>query len=334
VTRVFHAGELELQRRAGVADEARAVGRIVARAISPAVARFLSHQRLAVASSVDARGRVWASLLAGAPGFLSVEDGDLRVASAWRPGDPLFDNLSHEGPLGLLAIDPRTRQRMRLNGAGRREPGGLVLHPRQVYGNCPKYIQLREAEPDATAAVAEPSVAKRLTSPQRERIARADTLFVASLHPEGADASHRGGLPGFVSVLGPTRLSFPDYPGNAMFNTLGNLLLNPKAGLLFVDFANGDVLQLTGSARVEADFTVVFEIDEAREARGASPLRYRLLEYSPANPALPRHTAAERGIRSSEPDEPEEAWRWARSWRAATWSLDAPSTPRRATKTS
>ena len=304
MSEVFHAGERELQRRAGVADEARAVGRIIGHAISPAVSRFLSHQRLAVASSVDARGRVWASLLAGAPGFLSVAAEGLRIAARVRPADPLFDNLSQDAPLGLLVIDPRTRQRMRFNGAGCRAPGALVLRTQQVYGNCPKYIQLRAAEADAPTASAEPEVSSRLNRRQRDWLARADTLFVASRHPEaGMDASHRGGLPGFVDVASPTRLSFADYPGNAMFNTLGNLLVNPKAGLLFVDFANGDVLQLTGNTRIETDFTVVFDVDEVREARQASPLRYRLVEYSALNP---RHTHADRGIESSEPDEPEE----------------------------
>lgn len=303
---MFHAGERELQRRAGVAEEARAVGRIIGPAISPAVARFLSRQRLAVASTTDGRGRVWASPLTGAPGFLRVEGEDLRIASAAPPGDPLFENLSNAGPLGLLVIDPRTRQRMRFNGIGWRALGALVLRPQQVYGNCPQYIQLRAAEPDAPAAITEPKVSNRLNRRQREWIRRADTLFIASRHPEaGADASHRGGLPGFVEVARPTRLSFPDYPGNAMFNTLGNLLVNPKAGLLFVDFSNGDVLQLTGQANLEAGFTVVFDVAEARETRGASPLRYRLLEYSPVNPPLGRHTSRERGIESSEPGEPE-----------------------------
>jgi uncharacterized protein len=189
--------------------------------------------------------------------------------------------------LGLLAFDPRTRQRMRFNGLGRRHEHGWLVDLRQVYGNCPKYIQLREPEPDVPPSPAPPRVANRLDLRQRAWVETADTLFIASFHPEGgADASHRGGMPGFVRVLGPDRLAFPDYPGNAMFNTLGNLVEYPQAGLLFVDFTSGDVLQLTGRTRLEDDRGVVFAIDEARETRAASPLRFRLVEYSPANPPV------------------------------------------------
>src|SRR3954452_10862026 len=61
----FHSGERAVQRRAGVEEDARAVGRGIGRTLTPAIARFLARQRLAVAASLDDRGRVWASLLAG-----------------------------------------------------------------------------------------------------------------------------------------------------------------------------------------------------------------------------------------------------------------------------
>jgi hypothetical protein len=77
-----------------------------------------------------------------------------------------------------------------------------------------------------------------------------------------------------------------------MFNTLGNLTAHPQAGLLFVDFATGDVLQLTGRARVDPDFTVVFDVHVVRETLGGSALRFAFVEYSPANPDLSRGTSA------------------------------------------
>jgi predicted pyridoxine 5'-phosphate oxidase superfamily flavin-nucleotide-binding protein len=284
----FHSGEREVQRRAGVAEDASRVGRIIGRTLTPAVARFLARQRLAVASSVDAEGRVWASLLTGPAGFLAPAGPErLRIAAQPMAGDPLATNLAARPELGLLVFDPRTRQRMRFNGLGRRDEHGWLVQLRQAYGNCPKYIQLREREPDVPPSPAPPRVANRLDLRQRAWVETADTLFIASFHPEGgADASHRGGMPGFVRVLGPDRLAFPDYPGNAMFNTLGNLVEYPQAGLLFVDFTSGDVLQLTGRTRLEDDRGVVFAIDEARETRAASPLRFRLVEYSPANPPV------------------------------------------------
>ena len=79
----------------------------------------------------------------------------------------------------------------------------------------------------------------------------ADTFFIASGNPDGSlDASHRGGEPGFVSILEDGTLEVPDYPGNHMYNTLGNLEVNPRAGLVFLDFTSGRTLQLTGTAEV------------------------------------------------------------------------------------
>ena len=297
----FHPGEREVQRRAGLIEEASSVGGIIARDLTPAIARFLARQRLAVAASLDAGGRVWASLLTGPAGFLAPAGPQrLRIAVSPIAGDPLGENLRAGGrrELGLVVLDPRTRQRMRVNGIGRIDDHGVEIEIKQLYGNCPKYIQLREGEadvPPAASAPSAPRVANSLDAPQRGWIAAADTLFIGSFHPEGgADASHRGGRPGFVRVLASDRLAFPDYPGNAMFNTLGNLVEYPRAGLLVVEFTSGDLLQLTGTARLENDRTVTFHIEEARETRAASPLRFRLVEYSPANPpvsleAPPRH---------------------------------------------
>jgi predicted pyridoxine 5'-phosphate oxidase superfamily flavin-nucleotide-binding protein len=303
----FHPGELEVQRRAGVLDEARAVGRIIAHGLPPGAARFLARQRLAVASSLELSGRVWASLLTGSPGFIApVDDELLRIAARPIPGDPLAGNLAARPDLGLLVLDPSRRQRMRFNGRGLVAPEGIFVFVEQGYSNCSKYIQLRHLEADGVAGAADaadadwPAVTTELSARQQAWIGSADTFFIATVHPQGgADASHRGGLSGFVRVLGPKRLEFDDYPGNRMFNTLGNLVANPRTGLLFVDHATGDLLQLTGRAQVEPDFSIVVEIEEVRESRHASPLRFRFLEYSPANPPLSQRAAA--GISMAEP---------------------------------
>jgi uncharacterized protein len=294
MTGPFHSGEREMQHRAGLEGEARDVGRIIAGSLTPAMARFLARQRLAVASTVDAGGSVWASVLTGLPGFISADGASgLRVEAQPTAGDPLIANLGGQGrpEVGLLVLDPQTRQRMRINGVVERfGGGGMQIGIRQAYGNCPKYIQLREAEPDARPTrVRPPTITARLDARQRAWIESADTLFIASFHPTGgADASHRGGRPGFVRMDGGRRVVFPDHSGNAMFNTLGNLVEYPRAGLLLVDFAKGDVLQLSGGATVEEDRTVVLDVEEVRETRAASPLRMRLLEYSPANPPVTR----------------------------------------------
>jgi predicted pyridoxine 5'-phosphate oxidase superfamily flavin-nucleotide-binding protein len=290
VTKIFHEGELEVQRLAGVRDDAEAVGRGLAGTISPAVGRFLSRQRIALASSADQDQRIWVSLLTGRSGFArAIDSRMLWIEADPHPSDPLIGNLRTAAPTGVLVIDPSTRQRMRFNGRGVLVDGGLFVTVAQVYGNCPKYIQLRHEEPNpANTAAGATVMARTLSLRQIAWIERSDTFFIASVHPTaGADASHRGGLPGFVRVEANDRLSFPDYQGNAMFNTLGNLLVNPKAGLLFADFTTGDVLQLTGRARADAfDRRVTFDINEARETAHAFSLRLRFVEYSRSNPPL------------------------------------------------
>lgn len=299
---VFHPGELEVQQLAGVRDAARSVGRIIASGIPMDLAPLLAEFRLAVAASIDAGGRVWASLLTGPAGFLDVAGEErLDIAAQVAPGDPLPPNLAGRPEMGLLVFDPATRRRLRFNGRGTVEPDGrFSLEVDQVYGNCRKYIQLRKLREDDRTAVPGGGAAVRsssLSATQRAWIGAADTFFIASAHPDGgADASHRGGRPGFVRVRDARILSFPDYPGNNMFNTLGNLAVDPRAGLLFVDFATGDLLQTTGKARLVRDREVVarhpgartvvveYEVDAVIETRAGSPLRWEFVESSPSNP--------------------------------------------------
>jgi predicted pyridoxine 5'-phosphate oxidase superfamily flavin-nucleotide-binding protein len=293
----FHAGELEMQRRAGVVEDARRVAAIIASGLPAEAAPFLARQRLAVAATLEPGGRVWASLLTGPPGFLAPIGEDLLRIDARRiPGDPLLENLAARPELGLLAIDPARRQRMRLGGRGMVSPDGVFLLVDRAYPNCSRFIQRRRLVGEVSSDVAPTRIGGALTAAQQEWIGSADTLFVASAHPGapdapdapdgGADASHRGGFPGFVRVLDERRLVFADYPGNAMFNTLGNLRMHPWVGLLFVDFAGGGVLQLSGRARIADDRAVEVTIEEVRQTEAACPLRFDFVDYSPANPAL------------------------------------------------
>jgi predicted pyridoxine 5'-phosphate oxidase superfamily flavin-nucleotide-binding protein len=285
----FHPGEIEIQRRAGTLADARVVGRTIRPSLPAGASRFLARQRFAVAASLDREGRVRASLLSGAPGFISVVDDEmLRLAGGPLDGDPLRDDLQARPELGLLVLDPRTRQRMRFNGRGLLRPEGLFLLLEQAYGNCPKYIQRRAPRPDAAEERPGPAkVSDALDPGQMERIRRSDTLFIASFHPQGgADASHRGGFRGFVRVAGPRRLAFDDFPGNGMFNTLGNLVANPSCGLLFVDFEDGDLLQVAGRARVGEDFSVELDVGQVRDTPRGCALRWSLVDDSPADPGV------------------------------------------------
>ena len=287
----FHAGEIEVQTRLGVREDAERVGDIIASEISPAFRPLLRGQRMVVAASLDERGRPWASLLTGPAGFVQATgDRLLRLAVLPLPDDPLTANLRARPELGLLVIDPRTRRRLRFNGRGLLLPDGVFLLVDEVYGNCPKYIQKRRLTGENPAYAVTLRRSTSLERRTRALVAGADTFFIASARSGGgADASHRGGRPGFVRVLDETTLEFPDYPGNNMFNTLGNLLGHPRAGLLFVDFETGDTVQLTGRADVlwEPATAVRVAIEEVLETSGACSLRFELVEPSPANPPLP-----------------------------------------------
>jgi uncharacterized protein len=248
----YHSGELEIQRRMGVHEDAARLERIVSRTLSPHVASFLVEQQSAVAASVDAEGAVWASLLSGPRGFLSVVDDELVLIEPQpAPREPLRSNLLARPELGVLAMDFGARRRFRLNGRALLDGERVFLSIHQAYGNCPRYIRAREVRPAVGKAVlGEP--APELTAVQQDWIGGADCFFVASFHPEaGADASHRGGPSGFVEVRDRRTLRFSDYPGNNMFNTLGNIAAQPRVGLLFLDFETGGMLQLTGRAVLE-----------------------------------------------------------------------------------
>jgi predicted pyridoxine 5'-phosphate oxidase superfamily flavin-nucleotide-binding protein len=255
---------------------------------------------MAIIGMGDAGGRQWASLLTGQPGFMQiVSDQTVRIDALPVVGDPLAESLVAGGQVGMIVIDFATRRRMRLNGRIEGQADGtLHLHTQQVYANCPKYIQARRwelvtDEPDEEAKARR---SRSLTERQRHWIREADTFFIASRHQDGGmDASHRGGNPGFVHVVNRSRLAWPDYSGNSMFQTVGNIAIDPHAGLLFMDFEGSGTLQLTGTARIVwdrdraaafpgAERLVEFEIDEVVELTDASPLLWRLIEYSPFNP--------------------------------------------------
>jgi len=298
---VYHPGELSIQERAGVRVMADRIGRSIGSTIPPTARNFLRSQPMVVVGSVDVSQRVWASLLTGAPGLIQAVDEHTVLINA-RPaaGDPLGDNLVANGAVGLIAIEFATRRRMRLNGRAEvGEDGAITIHAQQVYSNCPKYIQARRSRGRALETDSTPVVRRQstLTQDQQRWIREADTFFIASHHPEGgSDASHRGGRPGFVRVLDDHRLVWPDYTGNTMFQSLGNIAVNPQAGLLFIDFDGGRTLQLTGKARIlwdqectgefaGAERLVEFDIDEWIEIAGAHSLQWQFLDYSPENPS-------------------------------------------------
>ncbi|WP_341527610.1 pyridoxamine 5'-phosphate oxidase family protein [Nostoc sp. UHCC 0302] len=297
---VFHTGEIAVQTQVGVKEEAQSLSSVISNIIKPSAEEFLSNQQFAIASTIDANGNIWASLLTGHRGFIRVlNEQSVQIETTLIATDPLNQNLQHHDYIGLLIIDLAQRKRLRLNGrALNKPPEKIKIQIQQTFFNCPKYIQVRHLETVTSEFPRQVQIqtTNALNLTQQYWIAQSDTFFIASSHPErGADASHRGGFPGFVQILDSQKLVFPDYAGNNMFQTLGNLVVNPNAGLLFIDFAAGHTLQITGKAKViwetkrlaafpGAQRLVEFDISQVWETRNASSLRWRFEEYSPANP--------------------------------------------------
>jgi predicted pyridoxine 5'-phosphate oxidase superfamily flavin-nucleotide-binding protein len=304
----FHAGEIALQERAGVRARLAETGRRVIRDFMPEQHRdFFRHLPFLIVGSLDRAGRPWASMLTGLPGFVASPDPHtLRIAARPGPHDPLAKNLAAGAPLGLLGIELATRRRNRMNGrVSMLDGSGFAVGVDQSFGNCPQYIQARDhsfVAEGAAEAQATPQGA-RLDAHAAALVHTADTFFIATASPdvgsdhmsEGVDVSHRGGKPGFVRVDeedGATVLTAPDFRGNFYFNTLGNIASNPRAGLLFVDFASGDLLLLTGAAEIVWDGPEVktfagaqrllrCRIEEGVLIAGAIPLRFTPPEQAP-----------------------------------------------------
>jgi predicted pyridoxine 5'-phosphate oxidase superfamily flavin-nucleotide-binding protein len=301
----FHQGEQAVQTLAGVRERFAASGAPFIRDHMPEQHReFFPLLPFLLAGSVDAQGQPWASVLAGPPGFAHSPDPRMLEVRAWpHAHDPLARALKPGMPIGLLGIQPHTRRRNRLNGHVMWTGDGMFLvHVDQSFGNCPKYIQAREAHYTGPAAIDPPVTPMRTLDSEAQQLVRnADTLFIASAHPRalqdntpehGIDVSHRGGKPGFVRVDDGSVLTLPDFTGNSFFNTLGNLTLEPRCGLLFIDYASGDTLQVAARARIVtggdelASFRgalrlVKLDVTGAMRTRGALPLAWGPAELSP-----------------------------------------------------
>jgi uncharacterized protein len=296
---VYHSGELKVQALAGAGEAANSISRMVLPIIAHIFVDFIQSQPMVIVGSVDAHGMAWTSILCGKPGFMRVVDEQtLEIDARPDESDPLCGNLRDGSEIGLLVIDFATRRRLRLNGTAVIGPDGFSLRTRQVYSNCPRYIQSRGWElpddPSLTARLVRQ--AESLCGEHQQWIRRADTFFIASFHPlGGADASHRGGFPGFVQVVDERTLVWPDFNGNGMFNSLGNIAENPNCGLLFLDFEHGGTLQLSGTAEIiwdkeravpfpGAERIIEFRILRVVETENATALRWKFMEYSADNP--------------------------------------------------
>lgn len=299
----FHPGERAIQERLNSRDRIEAIGRRMIRDFLPEQHRqFYAQLPYFLVGTVDAEGNPWASMLMGEPGFISApNDRSLHIAAHPLVGDPLADNLGVGVDIGFLGIELHTRRRNRVNGVVREITSeGFFVDVEQTFGNCPKYIQVRQW--NRRAEVSEARSTQTLATfgeAEQGMIAAADTVFIATAYVDssagaakGVDVSHRGGKPGFVQIEGNT-LIIPDFSGNGHFNTFGNIEVNPRAGLLFIDFEKGHFLQLTGQAEViwdgnpeiaryeGAERLLKFHLEQGVSIQSGMYLSWSEPEYSP-----------------------------------------------------
>lgn len=251
----FHAGELAVQRKAGVEGQAARLARMLEPvALTGGIAGFLGDRTFPVIAGRDAGGCLWTSPLVGPPGFLEVQSDTTVAVHAEIPAVEPLHALGASQKIGMTAIDFATRRRVRINGTLTLSGAGdLRVEVEQAYENCPQYIQSRLLTPDNHGLHRRDHIrhGSTLAPEDVELIRSADTFFLGTANPErGADASHRGGPPGFVRVDGDG-LWWPDYPGNNLFNSFGNLAMRPEASLLFFDFTTRRTLQLSGGVEIE-----------------------------------------------------------------------------------
>ncbi|RLL67630.1 pyridoxamine 5'-phosphate oxidase family protein [Streptomyces sp. Z26] len=260
---------------------------------------------------------------------LPVEEG-----GGWVGPDPVLEALvsgtpSSDGqPIDLsgktvsgLALDLETRTRVKVAGrairgavlekqpAGGTVPAGgtepvdvrLAVAVEESLGNCPKYLNRKRIWPhDGPSG----STSDFLPLPPDavELVGRSDILFISSRHGgESMDTNNRGGAPGFARILRNSdegvALVYPEYSGNRLFQTLGNLKSDPAVGITFPDFESGDVLYVTGRAEVlvgadaaallpHTKLAVRVTVEAARFVRAGLPFRGKSYDQSPYNPPV------------------------------------------------
>lgn len=304
-TEAFHEGERAMQAHAGARERLAIHGAQVIRTFMPEQHRdFFRQLPFIIVGSLDGEGQPWASMLAGPRGFIDAPDPRrLVIHTRPSPASPLALALVSGMSIGLLGLEAHTRRRNRMNGiVARVGVEGFEVEVRQSFGNCPKYIQARQPEFSALRRPARDAIrGARIDDEARALISAADTFFIATAHPaaavgsdraHGVDVSHRGGKPGFVRIDDDSTLTVPDFAGNNFFNTVGNLVLNPRAGLLFADYANGALLHIAVDTQIVEDGPEVaafagalrllrLRVRETLLVPGAQPLTWTKAEISP-----------------------------------------------------
>ena len=251
----FHEGERRVQQRAGQAFEADRNGAMISPRIPAGAIPFLSQQPLLVLAVLNEES-MWCLPISGRIGWMSATPDaiELDMTQLLAPMDRRILNAADEQQLvGGIVLDFATRRRLRVNGELQRTSEKfMTLRVQEAYPNCPKYISRRElVASEATTSASVPD-GHSLTRDQQIAFESSDILFIATRHPDhGSDASHRGGNPGFIHSPSEREICFPDYVGNSMFNTFGNLEIDSRAGAILPDFSRARALAISGNAAVD-----------------------------------------------------------------------------------
>lgn len=313
--------------------------------LSPGAGFFLQNAPLLALGTLDQQGRPWSTLWGGTAGFAEpIAESLIGLrAQVDRQYDPVARSLllhnhtdnqaSGHTPnttgkmVSGLAIDLENRRRVKLFGrmvagyvsdetAGPDSSAHLVIKIEESLGNCPKYLNKKHI----VAARPEPrliSDSPQLPPAAVELLSRADTIFVSSSQgTANMDTNIRGGPPGFVRLASNdasgTVILYPEYSGNRLYQTLGNLQTTPWAGYVVPDFETGNVLYATGRTEVlvgkEASSilprsNVVVRVTLAAAVFVTNGLAFRGQpgDPSPYNPSV-RYLATEKGVPAAQGD--------------------------------
>lgn len=258
-TNPFHEGEITAQQKAGVGNVAEWAGGFIRNFLPQQHQEFYNALPFLVVASEDKSGQIWATFLEGDEGFISSPEPDKLVLDTKIDAqDPLFHSFEKQAEIGAIGIELATRRRNRLSGELQMSKSGYRIKVKQTFGNCPQYITERSYVRVPRGATKVATSRTYLSKSQIKFVSNSDTLFIGTGHHNGGDefssgydASHRGGHAGFVQIINSKTLLIPDYPGNNFFNTIGNLMVDDRIGLVFVDFETGSLLQLSGHAVVD-----------------------------------------------------------------------------------
>lgn len=337
----FHEGEQQMHKLLNVPD----YGNPTTMMLTPQAAFLLQRAPLLAIGTLDSDNRPWTSLWGGYTGFSESLGGGIIGTRTIVDGvhDPVVQALvgnakdgemvqGEQKMVAGLTIDLMTRKRVKIFGRmiagtmgevdvdyedGAKPTDGapekaaqiqLITKIEQSLGNCPKYLNQYDIKP-ALVVSKLAYQGPELSSDAKQLINKSDMFYLSSSVEDDMDTNHRGGPPGFVRILSDTEIVYPEYSGNRLYQSLGNLLVNPKIGITFPDYETGDVLYITGTVDVlvqkeaaallpGSNIAVKIKLVEARLVQGGLPFRGERKIPSPYNP-LVRTLATEGNLKSN-----------------------------------